>query len=291
MPKNRKVARMRCVWTMAAIAAGLGVAQNSVLHIKVVAGDGASHAPGAHAKPLTVEVTDATGRPVAGARVSFQIPEDGPGGVFANGLRTDIAITDSNGRAAGHGLQLNRVAGSFGIRITAAKDQARAGTIARQSIGDGGAQIESADRKAPPPAPAVKEPEPAAAPQRPAPPPPTIAVPGTTATGPVKVAAQHAAPVAPTVRPAAEPSHGVPTIIVTEKKSRSIAEVGADSGHKSHKKWVWIGLLAAGGAGAAFATTSMGAGAAHGGGGAAAAGGLSSAAVSIGAPTITIGKP
>jgi len=276
---------------MAAIAAGLGVAQDSVLRIKVVAGDGASHAPGAHAKPLAVEVTDATGRPVTGARVSFQVPENGPGGVFANGLRTDIAVTDSNGRATGHGLQLNRLAGSFGIRITAAKDQARAGTIARQSIGDGSAPIESADRKASPPAPVIKEPAPAAAPERPAPPPPTITVPGTTATGPVKMASVQARPAATTVRAAAEPSHGVPTIIVTEKKSRSIAEIGADSGHKSHKKWMWIGLLAAGGAGAAFATASMGTGAAHGGGGAPVAGGLSSAVVSIGAPTITIGKP
>lgn len=292
MPRTLKLARVKCAWTIAFIAACLGVAQDSVLHIKVVAGDGATHAPGSHAKPLTVEVTDATGRPVAGARVSFQVPEEGPGGQFASGLRTDIAITDSNGRATGHGFELNRTAGSFAIRITAAKEQARAGTIARQSIGNADAQIESADRKAPSPVPAAKQPEPApaAAPQHPATPPPSITVPGTTATGPVKLAAaEQPPPAVQTVRTVEEPPHGVPTIIVTEKSSKSITEVGADSGHKSHKKWIWIALVAAGGAGAAFAASSMN-GAAHSTSAAAVAGGLSSG-VTIGTPTITIGKP
>jgi len=286
---------------MVCILASLAVAQDSILHIKIINGDGAQHAAGSHAKPLTVEVTDATGRAVAGARVSFQVPEDGPGGVFSNGLRTDIAITDSNGRATEHGLQLNRVAGSFAIRITAAKDQQRAGTIARQAIGNAEAVIESADRKAP--APVSKEPAPAppqptsqrpvqqqTAPQRPATPPPTITVPGTTATGPVKVATQQAP--TPTIKPAPEPSHGVPTIIVTQKTSKSITEVGADSPHRSHKKLIWIGLLAAGGAGAFFAEKSLGAGAGQHGesSGAATSVGLSSG-ITIGTPTITIGKP
>lgn len=275
------------------IAACLGVAQDSVLHIKIVAGDGAAYALGAHAKPLTVEVTDSTGRPVAGARVSFQVPEDGPGGLFPNGLRTDIAITDSNGRAAGHGLQLNRTAGSFAIRITAAKEQARAGTIARQSIGNAEAQLGSADRKAQPAPPAARQPEPAPAPppQPPSTPPPAIVMPGTTATGPAKVAAaQQPPPAAQSVRTVAEPPQGVPTIIVTEKSSKSVAEIGADGGHKSHKKWLWIAVVAAGGAGAAFAATSLSR-AGHSGTSAATAAGLSSPAVTIGTPTITIGQP
>jgi hypothetical protein len=273
------------------IAACLGIAQDSVLHIKVLAGDGANYALGAHAKPLTVEVTDATGRPVAGARVSFQVPEEGPGGQFPNGLRTDIAITDSNGHATGHGLQLNRTAGSFAIRITAAKEQARAGTIARGVIGNSDAQLESADRKAQPSPPAARQPEPAPAPapQRPSTPPPAITMPGTTATGPVKVAAaQPPPPAAQSVRTIAEPPQGVPTIIVTQKSAKSVAEIGADGGHRSHKKWLWIALIAAGGAGAAFAASSL---ASHSGAGAATAAGLSSPAVSIGTPTITIGKP
>ncbi len=273
------------------IAACLGVAQDSVLHIKLVAGDGATYALGAHAKPLTVEVTDSTGRPVAGARVSFQVPEEGPGGQFPNGLRTDIAITDSNGRATGHGLQLNRTAGSFAIRITAAKEQARAGTIAREIIGNADAQLGSADRKAQstPPAAKQSEPAPAPPPQRPSTPPPAITMPGTTATSPVKLAAaQPPPPAAQTVRTIVEPPQGVPTIIVTQKSAKSVAEIGADGAHRSHK-WLWVALVAAGGAGAAFAASSLSRG--HSATSAATAAGLSSPAISIGTPTITIGQP
>jgi len=81
----------------------------------------------------------------------------------------------------------------------------------------------------------------------------------------------------------------VPTILITQRTLKPISERGAMSGHKSHKKWVWIGILAAGGAAGAFAGSSLGAAAAsHGVAGVAAA---STAAVSIGTPTINIGKP
>src|SRR5579864_334229 len=114
-------------------------AQDAALHISVISGEGAVYSAGAHAaKPLTIEVTDAAGRPVAGARVSFQSPLEGPGGVFASGLETDLATTDSSGRATVRSLQLNRVPGAFHIRITAAKEQARAGTVVKQFIGDPG---------------------------------------------------------------------------------------------------------------------------------------------------------
>jgi hypothetical protein len=146
--KPFKAIRWACVWTAVLLLACFAVAQDAALHIKIVAGDGGSHEPGSHVgKPLTVEVTDATGKPVAGAKVSFQVPEEGPSGLFTNGLRTDLATTDGNGRATVHGLQLNRVAGSFNVRITAAKEQARAGTIAKLTIGGAGEQVESADRK------------------------------------------------------------------------------------------------------------------------------------------------
>ena len=82
----------------------------------------------------------------------------------------------------------------------------------------------------------------------------------------------------------------VPTIIITQKSSQHIAEVGATSVHRSHKKWIWLGILAAGGVAGAFAATSMVSGAGHGPGTPAAAAGIS-AAVTIGTPTISIGKP
>ena len=51
---------------------GSATAQVAILQIQIVEGEGAVYAPGARsARPLAVEVTDETGRPVAGAAVSF----------------------------------------------------------------------------------------------------------------------------------------------------------------------------------------------------------------------------
>jgi hypothetical protein len=112
-------------------------AQVAILQIKVVEGEGVVHPPGVRSpRPLVVEVTDETGRPVPGAAVSFHLPENGPGGIFANGLRTEIVITDSHGRATLHGLQANRIAGRFQVRILASKEQARAGTVSFQYVAE-----------------------------------------------------------------------------------------------------------------------------------------------------------
>lgn len=111
------------------------VAQTAVLQVKIVEGEGAVHAPGTRvAKPITVEVTDEVGRPVAGAAVSFRLPPQGPSGTFSSGLLTDVVFTDANGRAAVRGVQLNHVGGTFQIRITAAKGLARAGVVSNQFI-------------------------------------------------------------------------------------------------------------------------------------------------------------
>ena len=84
------------------------------------------------ARPITVEITEETGKPVAGAAVSFHLPEEGPGGTFVNGLRTEVVITDGSGHARLHGLVANRIPGRFQIRILASKEQARAGTVSFQ---------------------------------------------------------------------------------------------------------------------------------------------------------------
>lgn len=93
------------------------------------------HAPGSRSpRPLTVEVTDEMGRPVPGAAVSFHLPEEGPSGQFANGLRTEVVTANERGRASARGLRWNSVAGRFQIRIFASKEQARAGVFSFQYI-------------------------------------------------------------------------------------------------------------------------------------------------------------
>ena len=102
----------------------------AALQIRVVEGEGAIYQIGSRAtRGLTVEVSDETGKPVEGATVSFRLPEDGAGGVFSTGAKTEIVTTHADGRAAVWGMQWNRSAGSFEVRITALKGQTRAGAV------------------------------------------------------------------------------------------------------------------------------------------------------------------
>jgi hypothetical protein len=105
------------------------------LQIQVLEGEGAVHGTGLRAaKPLVIQVTDETGRPVGGAAVSFRMPEEGPGGVFGEGLHTEITTTGPDGRAMAYGMRWNTTPGPFQIRITAVKDQIRAGTVSSQYL-------------------------------------------------------------------------------------------------------------------------------------------------------------
>jgi hypothetical protein len=130
------------LWLLPALAATLlrpAPAQIAILQIRFIEGEGAVHPPGSRIpRALTIEVTDEVGAPVAGAAVSFHLPEDGPGGTLANGLRTDVGITDTNGRVSLRGMRVNRIPGRFQIRIVASKEQARAGVISSQYIAEPG---------------------------------------------------------------------------------------------------------------------------------------------------------
>lgn len=120
---------------LALALAPAAIAQIAILQIKVVEGEGSVHIAGTRAtRPFTVEVTDETGRPVPGAAVTFHLPEEGPGGVFAGGLRTETATTDARGRASLRGMRWNRTAGRFQIRMTVSKDGARAGMVSSQYL-------------------------------------------------------------------------------------------------------------------------------------------------------------
>ncbi len=308
-----KTLRMTCVWaavlSMAlALAQSLTaqdlaqrepVSQDAVLHIAVVSGEGATHAPGERvAKPVTVQVTDGTGRPVEGARVSFQVPREGPGGVLPSGLGTDLATTDADGRATIRSLQLNRFAGRYAIRVTAAKEQARAGIVLQQFIAERNSGRESADRTAPVAAP---EKAPAAAlpvvppsPAKPAPPEtaPAAPIPPQKAKEPKALTAAllTKTPVAESAAPP-KPAR-IPTIVITQGSGKPAAGAMAGGGYagrpgKSHKKWIWIGILAAGGVGGAFAGSSLSATPAHNSATAAAV----TAGITIGTPTFSVGKP
>jgi hypothetical protein len=104
-------------------------AQN-ILRIRIVEGEGVAYPLGSRAtRGITVQVTDETGKPVPEAVVTFRLPDSGPTGTFTSGGRTEIAITAADGRALAWGMQWNREAGAFEVRITASKGEARAGAV------------------------------------------------------------------------------------------------------------------------------------------------------------------
>ncbi|MCC7497621.1 MAG: hypothetical protein IT160_08600 [Bryobacterales bacterium] len=109
----------------------------ALLQIRIVDGEGELHPCGGRATHgLIVLITDETGKPVDNATVSFRLPDEGPSGTFASGLRSEIVTTTPDGRASVWGMLWNRTPGRVDIRITAAKGQARAGSIAGLFLSD-----------------------------------------------------------------------------------------------------------------------------------------------------------
>lgn len=116
-------------------------AQQSVspmrLKVVVLEGQGAINNIDEHrAKAPAVQVVDENGAPVEGASVSFLLPDTGPSGAFAGGIRLLTVTTDAMGQAVGRGLAPNQIAGSFQIHATASY----AGLMATATIDQTNAQ-------------------------------------------------------------------------------------------------------------------------------------------------------
>jgi hypothetical protein len=118
-------------------ALALAVSANAsvIVQLQVVEGEGATYQPGTRAtRGITVLVTDEAGQPVNMAAVSFRLPDQGATGTFSSGLRTEVVTTGPDGRASVWGMKWNNTPGTIQVRITAVKDQARAGIISTQYI-------------------------------------------------------------------------------------------------------------------------------------------------------------
>lgn len=79
-----------------------------------------------------VQVDDENHKPVAGATVTFFLPEHGASGLFSNGSRSLTVMTDNTGRAAAQGIVPNKVAGDMQIRVVARFKNLDADTIIHQ---------------------------------------------------------------------------------------------------------------------------------------------------------------
>jgi len=95
--------------------------QNPIsLQIVIVEGDGAINnvKQRVNREPI-VQVEDENHKPVAGAAIIFFLPNDGPGGVFANGTTSLTTTTNAQGQAVARGIRFNNQAGAMQIRVAA----------------------------------------------------------------------------------------------------------------------------------------------------------------------------
>ncbi len=122
---------------VAAGAAAQETRQLTVLQIHILEGEGAVHGTGSRtSRALIVQIADETGRPVEGAAVNFRLPDEEPTGTFASGLRTDVQVAGADGKVSLPLVQWGTTPGPIRIRVTAAKDQARAGAFVSHYVTD-----------------------------------------------------------------------------------------------------------------------------------------------------------
>jgi hypothetical protein len=104
------------------------------ISIVVVAGEGAINNVNERVnREVIVLVEDQNHKPVSGAAVSFFLPNEGPGGTFANGTNSLTTTTNEQGRAAARGIQFNNQAGPLPIRVSASYAGRTASIVINQS--------------------------------------------------------------------------------------------------------------------------------------------------------------
>lgn len=113
------------VWAQA------GAGAPPAIKVTVREGDGAlNNIRTQQAKDPVIIVTDAAGRPVAGAQVTFTTPDLGASGLFPTGNSMTVT-TGPDGVAIARGMKPNNVVGQFQIRVSAV----HAGQTVRVAIG------------------------------------------------------------------------------------------------------------------------------------------------------------
>ena len=127
-PKSMRFVAVLLSWLTA--CSGLASAQTRPsLKIVVVEGEGSvNNIQLGSGQQLVVQVRDENNAPLAGANVTFLLPERGPGGTFFGTWRNLVVTTNEQGRATGNGFRPNSTEGGFEIQVTAAQGD-RTGTV------------------------------------------------------------------------------------------------------------------------------------------------------------------
>ena len=288
------------IWAQTNSAAAAG-SLDAPLHVHLVEGPGPAPPQTKSSKGFVFQVTDSAGSPVPGAAVALRLPQDGPNGSFASGLRAWVAYSDDAGIARFPLIEWGAQSGQAQLKITAAKGPAHSALMIEQQVGDDKTSVSVSV-----PAPELTPVGPTAVtqaaaelavpkPALPQPPQVESRKPGTVfqpladttpadapainiahtgvSSDPVVTKRHTLTPVPP---PTLKETNSEPTVTITNSPT------GA-GGSESHKKmWLLVGLGAGAGAAALLAVL-----AAHS-GGAGAAGSGSNSGVTIGAPTVTV---
>src|ERR1051325_4790345 len=106
------------------------------LRINVIEGEGVTNNIAAGlTQRFIVQVRDENDMPVAGANVTFLLPERGPGGTFLGAYNKLTVMTNEQGNAAANGFQPNLIEGRFEIRVIAAQgDKTGTATIVQNNV-------------------------------------------------------------------------------------------------------------------------------------------------------------
>jgi hypothetical protein len=116
---RRSVLALFCQFLVLQTALGQPAPQQG-LRIIVVEGEGAKNvAQQIAARPLIVKIVDASGRPVAGANVTFTAPEGGASGEFANDSRSIRVVTGGDGNANAGAFHPNGSEGPYQVVVRA----------------------------------------------------------------------------------------------------------------------------------------------------------------------------
>ncbi len=201
---------------------------------------------------LTIQVSDGASGPVSDAAVLVRLPDDGLTGAFQDGTRAAVAYSDSSGRASVTGIRWSDQPGKIPVQITATRGTLR-GELSMDHVIAGAA---------PAPTPVTAAP----VQQKPV---------GTAAATPVQQ------PGTPAVKMAPEPKAEVPSSLPRVTVSSVPSDERLHSG--GGKKWILLAILAAG-AGAGVAVMTKGKSGSS-------SSSTSSSGVTIGTPTIGVGKP
>jgi hypothetical protein len=104
------------------------------LSITIVEGEGAINnvRQRVNREPI-VQVEDQNHKPIAGAVVIFLLPDQGASGVFADGSRMLMTVTDNQGRAVARGIRPNNQSGPMQIRVNASFQGLTASSIITQT--------------------------------------------------------------------------------------------------------------------------------------------------------------